>query len=369
MAGYQLYEENLDRIQRTMRFEKTDRAPVLPVANAWCTRPIGVTLADYCVDGPYSVDVHLRCWTSIDPVVDAVQCCLYNVYFLMPMWLSRVRIPGIDLPADDLWQVEEAELVTVGDYHEIVSGGFGPWYGKFLKERLGDPLSKLGPSLGAVAPSFERYKEAGIVPLVAANITIPFEMFCGGRSMAALMMDMYKRPDLLEEVLGAAFEEVHESNRRLLQAVKPLGVWVGGWRGASSLMSPAMWRRYVWPHYKATVEMVVEEGAIPVLHLDSDWTSSLAHFRELPKHKCIMALDGATDIRKAREAMSGHMAILGDVHPASLAFGTPEEVSGYVKGLIKEFGGRGYMVGSGCDIPFNAKLDNVRAMLQAAYDA
>jgi uroporphyrinogen-III decarboxylase len=43
-------------------------------------------------------------------------------------------------------------------------------------------------------------------------------------------------------------------------------------------------------------------------------------------------------------------------------------VSDYVKGLIGEFGARGYMVSSGCDIPFNAKLENVEAMLRAAYE-
>jgi uroporphyrinogen-III decarboxylase len=51
-----------------------------------------------------------------------------------------------------------------------------------------------------------------------------------------------------------------------------------------------------------------------------------------------------------------------------LAFETPKDVKEYVQNLIKEFGSRGYMVSSGCDIPFNAKIENVQAMISAAYE-
>ncbi|MDR1658340.1 MAG: uroporphyrinogen-III decarboxylase [Deltaproteobacteria bacterium] len=368
MDNSQIYSDNLERIQKTMRFEKTDRVPVLPTANAWTTRPLGIKLADYCANGPTTIDVHLKCWQKVQPTVDALQCVLYNTDFLKPMWLSQVRVPGVDLPDDELWQVEEAELVTVDDYHKILSTGYYKWLDGFLKEKLGDPFKDLQPTIAAGPEATQKCIEAGIVPLVPCIITIPFEMLCGGRSMINLMMDMYRRGDLLEKVLNAAFEEVLVANRNLLRATKPVGCWVGGWRGASSLMSPDMWKRFVWPHFKATVEMAVEEGVIPVLHLDSDWTNSLEYFRELPRYQCIMSPDGATDIHKARQVMKDHMAILGDVSAALLAFGPPQEVSDYVKGLIKEFDGRGYMVSSGCDIPFNAQVENVEAMLRAAYE-
>ncbi|MDR1677623.1 MAG: uroporphyrinogen-III decarboxylase [Deltaproteobacteria bacterium] len=368
MDNSKLYEANFDRIKKTMAFEKTDRVPVLPTGNAWCTRPIGMKLADYCANPVASVDVHLKCWHTVTPMVDALQCVVYDTNFLKPQWLSNVRVPGVDLPEDELWQVEENELMTVEDYQKIIDGGFYNWLGPFLVEKLGDPLTALQPTIASGASAIEKVIQAGIVPLVPAIVTIPFEVFCGGRSMIKMMMDMYKRPDLLSEALEVAFKEMLEANRGLMRAMKPVGCWVGGWRGASGLMSPKMWNRFVWPHFKATVEMCIEEGVIPVLHLDSDWTNSLEYFRELPKYKCIMSPDGATDIHKAREAMDGHMAILGDVPAAMLAFSQPQEVSDYVKGLIKEFGGKGYMVSSGCDIPFNAKIENVEAMIRAAHE-
>jgi uroporphyrinogen-III decarboxylase len=62
------------------------------------------------------------------------------------------------------------------------------------------------------------------------------------------------------------------------------------------------------------------------------------------------------------------MAILGDVDSETPALDTPGDVKRYVQNLIKEFGGQGYMVSSGRDLPFNAKIENVQAMVTAAHE-
>ena len=105
---------------------------------------------------------------------------------------------------------------------------------------------------------------------------------------------------------------------------------------------------------------------IAILHMDQDWTRDLARFRELPKGKCILALDGSTDIYKAKEVLGDHMCIMGDVPAPKLSHGTPDEVYVYCQKLIRELGPEGFILHSGCDIPENAQLDNVRAMVAAA---
>jgi uroporphyrinogen-III decarboxylase len=79
---------------------------------------------------------------------------------------------------------------------------------------------------------------------------------------------------------------------------------VGGWRTAPFMLSPDMWQRFVWPYFKQVVCEVVDAGLIALLHLDSDWT--------------------------------------------------------------RELGPAGFTLQSGCDIPTNAKLENVQAMVAAA---
>jgi len=81
-----------------------------------------------------------------------------------------------------------------------------------------------------------------------------------------------------------------------------------------------------------------------------------------------MELDSKTDIRKAKEILGDMMCILGDVPAELLAFGTYDEVYAHTTKLIDDIGPVGYIVASGCDIPSNAKPENVKAMADAAHN-
>jgi uroporphyrinogen-III decarboxylase len=111
--------------------------------------------------------------------------------------------------------------------------------------------------------------------------------------------------------------------------------------------------------------VAVEEGAIPVLHFDADWTRDLERFKEFPKGKCVLSLDGKTDIFKAKEILGDHMCLMGDVPARMLSLGTPQEVAEYSRRLINEVGPGGFILAQGCDIPPDAQYDNVKAMIDA----
>jgi uroporphyrinogen-III decarboxylase len=134
------------------------------------------------------------------------------------------------------------------------------------------------------------------------------------------------------------------------------------------MYSPEMWNRFVWPYFRQLVYAVTHAGLIALLHLDSDWTRELKRFRELPKARCIMALDGETDIFKAKETLGDHMCLMGDVPAAMLYLDSPDQVYNYSNRLIRELGPQGFILQSGCDIPANASLENVRAMVTAATE-
>ncbi len=78
-------------------------------------------------------------------------------------------------------------------------------------------------------------------------------------------------------------------------------------------------------------------------------------------------MDGFTDIFKAKEILGNHMCLMGDVPPALLSLGTPEQVTQYCRRLIDQVGrGGGFILAQGCTVPAEAKFENVRAMVEAA---
>lgn len=135
------------------------------------------------------------------------------------------------------------------------------------------------------------------------------------------------------------------------------------------MLSPEMWERFVWRYFRKLVHHVVDVGLIPILHLDGCWNRELPRFRELPEAKVIMALDSHTDIFRAKKLLGDHLCLMGDVPANMLAFEGPERIHSYCCRLIREIGPKGFILHSGCDIPENAKLENVRAMLSACLGA
>ena len=170
-----------------------------------------------------------------------------------------------------------------------------------------------------------------MVPFTPAVATIPYEYFCGGRSMKEFLLDLFRHGDKVQAAMDAALPVLIENMRAAIRGLGVMGLWIGGWRSASEFVSPRLWNRFVFPYFKAMVEAAVEEGAIPVLHFDANWTRDLERLREFPKGKCVLSLDGKTDIFKAKQILGDHMCIMGDVHPAHVCSGHSRRSDGLLQ--------------------------------------
>ena len=359
----ELYEERLDRIKTAVALDKPDRVPVVPLANAFCARHMGVKMSEFCTNPEISNRTIIRSFSELGEF-DGLQSAAFYAPSLGMLWLSRIKLPGYDLPEGELWQVDEQELMTTENYDKIINEGNNKFLRDYYREKLDNLEAKLQP-MEYMPKAQQAIEDLGIVMFCGGNVTIPYESFCGGRSMTKFLQDLFRIPDKVQAAMDVAIVDIIENTRQMLQATKPLAVWTGGWRSASEFLSPRLWRRFVFPYYKQLVQAVVDEGVIPILHFDSDWTRDLENLREMPKGKCVLALDGATDIYKAKEILGDHMCIMGDVPAALLSLGTPGEVNEYCQRLINEIGPAGFILSSGCDIPPNAKPENVKAMIDS----
>ncbi len=346
-----------------------DKVPVVLESVAWSARVTGMTLQTFLSDPLLATQANIDAFAAVGNA-DSVNNPSFDVSSLSFLWMTRVKRPGFDLGEDEPWQVEEAGLMTPDDYERIVAEGWGPFQAAYLNERVApgkfDDFIKFVQGTGAVVDKVD----AADVPFLSVGVlTTPFEYLCGGRSFSQFIFDLYRMPDKVETAMQAMMPGLNDAGIGLSTAVGSPGVWIGGWRSASKMLAPPLWERFVFPYLKDIVAQVDAAGLIPILHLDSDWTRDLARFRELPAKKCILSLDSMTDIRRAKEALGDHMCIMGDVPPALLSSGTSQEVYDHCRRLIADIGPTGYILQSGCDIPVDAPLENVKAMADAAADA
>jgi Uroporphyrinogen-III decarboxylase len=365
-TNQELYNERLNRIKAAIAIEKPDRVPVVIANDAFAANHMGVKMSEYIKDPA------LCNKTMVDSVlalggVDGVQLVLASPPALSMLWLAKVEVPGVELAEDKLWQVLEQELMKVEDYDTIINNGWNAFVADYYKNRLDNLMDRVKPTLEYTPQANRNFIEAGIPNINNGKMpATPYELFCGGRTMVKFMRDMYKIPDKVQAAMDTIISENFENTRQMLRDKKPFGCWVGGWRGASEFLRPKLWERFVWPYFKKYADLAIEEGVVPIFHLDGNWERDLEYFKDFPKGKCIISPDSATDIYKIKEVLGDSMCIMGDVPPSMLTLGTPDEVYNYSTKLIKELGPTGYILGQGCDIPPNAKVENVKAMVAAA---
>ncbi len=369
METESLLKERRVRIAKAVALEKTDRIPVVLEYSAFAARVTHTQMAEFISSPLKATETMIEAYRRIGDG-DAINYGTSSPYGLSYSYGAKVQVPGVDLPPDDIWQVVESELMKIDDYDQILEIGWPDFFKKFLLERVYDDAApNLLPANQERVDSVALWAQEGVPVLSGGTITTPFELLCGSRSLEKFFLDLTSIPDKIEAVMNQIVPHLAHRECKRAKKMGCAAAWIGGWTAAPFILSPPMWSRFVWPYFRQLVYEVIETGLIALLHLDANWDRELERFTEFPRGKVIVALDGDTDIYRAKEILGDHFCIMGDVPPAMLAFDTPDDVFNYCRKLIRNLGPEGFILHSGCDIPANAKLENVQAMVSAAMES
>jgi hypothetical protein len=217
-------------------------------------------------------------------------------------------------------------------------------------------------------------EETGIPLLMGGRMCHPLDLLQYYRGINQLTMDLFETPDVVKRFLDGMVE--YEAMRAMRQAeIMGAGEVPGAEviffvNGGPPGMSPRIFDEFYWPYAKRMIDLVVNRGFKVWNHWDNDLTPNLETMRAvadgLPKGRIVMDFE-KTDMAKAKEILGDKVCLYGNVPSAMYVYGTPEEVDAYCKKLIEVCApGGGYILGSECEVPWDAKPENIRAMLRAA---
>jgi uroporphyrinogen-III decarboxylase len=341
------------------------------MATAFSPRFMGMSQAEFVTNPDAPVEVTIAAMDRLGDL-DGINMMpgAFQTVKLSLLWLSKIAMPGRELPEDALWQVQEAELMTVDDYDFVLDKGWNAFLEDYRPKILDMQLYEshiewIGKDFSEVP---KRFRNAGYDIMACGSTTIPFESLCGARSMPKFFLDLYRIPDKVKAVMDVMLPNLIKMGIRAAELTGVPRVWVGGWRSASALLAPKIWDTLVFPYFFDMVNALSEKGILSVLHWDQDWTRDLSRLLEFPAKKCVLNLDGMTDVRKVKEILGDHMAILGDVPATLFATGSPDDIYEYVKSLIRDVGPTGLLLCPGCDGPINAKPENMEAFVAAGRE-
>ena len=376
MAGETMTSK--ERVMAAMQLEKPDRVPIDILASAApFSRLAGITQMEYFSNEEKASDTIKKVfeytggWDLDLASITSSSLAAAKIGTTLALGL-KLAFPGTELPDDYSYQACEEEVLKPEDYDTIAEIG---WQ-KFMIEDFAfrilditpeDLVKTLEESAQWFFRAIDEWRKRGVVTLypVTPFVTHPFFRLSLGRSMIKFTEDLYYNPERVERAMKTMTRELIEDWINGCKMFDQKFAFIVEERAGGFFFPPKIFERFWWPYTLEIVDALWSEGIVTWFHLDQCWDKNIPYFKQLPRGSAVLALDGTTDIFAAKEVLRNHLCLAGDVHPALLSLGKPEEVEAYCKRLIDEVGpDGGFILSSGCEIPAAVTMENWRAMVQ-----
>jgi uroporphyrinogen-III decarboxylase len=185
------------------------------------------------------------------------------------------------------------------------------------------------------------------------------------RGMQRALLDLVEQPQLVHAVMekGVAIA-VEKGKFNLDLGIKVLRL--NDSVGNMSVISPKHWREFIFPHMKAVCDEL--HAYNPDVKIYCHICGNILPIAEdlvQTGLDCIGPLDplGGFTPADVRQRVGQDIALMGGVNTLTFLQGTPDDILQEAQLCIKQAGEQGgYILSSGCVIPRDAKVENLRAL-------
>jgi hypothetical protein len=372
-----------ERFEAAFRMEQTDRLPMAPIHNYLVPYLAGITIWEEFFEPEKLVQALLNHRHLIGDFQES--------YVINMNHLSLLGRAGWDQTTLD-WRIYEHyppegnvpnlfEKPIITDYDDVLQRGFAPI---LFNRKLGNDIWKR--SIDDFLYFHYDYKErlaramrqfveqTGVALLKGGRACHPLDLLQYYRGIYNLTMDIYERPDQVKEMCEwfVEYESLWAMDEAMIMGAGevPGADVIFFVNGGPPGMSPDIYREFYWPYAKRMIDIWVNRGFKVWNHWDNDHTPFLDTIKTindgLPAGKIVMDFE-KTNMKRAKDVLGGTVCIYGNVPSAMLVYGTPDDVDAYCKDLIDYCApGGGFFLGGECEVPWDSKVENIRAMMDAA---
>ncbi len=172
----------------------------------------------------------------------------------------------------------------------------------------------------AVADVGRAALEAGIPALYGGRSRAPFD-FLGDslRGTKGIMMDMYRRPDKLQEALERLTPIIVDRTVEAANASGSPVVTITLHKGPGGFMSGKQFETFYWPSLRKVMLGLIEEGLVPMPFAEGDYMPRLDVIKDMPRGSTVWYFE-AVDMAKAKEivgkdnCIAGNLAVVPSLH-------------------------------------------------------
>jgi hypothetical protein len=188
------------------------------------------------------------------------------------------------------------------------------------------------------------------------------------RGTQGIMKDIYRQPQMLLKAMDMLSEISIDS---IIAQVNNTGTQIVMFplhKGADGWMSQKQFETFYWPSLRKILSALVNEGILPLCFAEGSFNTRLDTINVFPKGGVCWYFD-QTDMVKAKKKLGDKSCIMGNVPSSLLIAGSYTQVKEYCRNLIETCGvGGGYILAPGSAGIDRAKVENLRAMVDAARE-
>lgn len=397
----ELYAERVKRFKDTVELKVPDRVMVAPLFQFFPVFHAGFTVKDVMYDFSKAYKAGKETILEFDPDM-CIGPLAYPGKALELLKYKLLKWPGHGVKDDKSYQFVEDEYMRSDDYDHFlddpsdfmfrkylprVCGALEPltmttsahdatWLGLFSYVAMfGQPgvinaleaLTKAGQEFLAWYGSLGKFnmemKELGYPNMVGGFAFAPFDVIGDTmRGTTGIMLDMYRQPDKLLKAIEKVTPWTIETAINSAKAAGNPVVMFALHKGADGFLSPEQYETFYWPSLKKVMLALIDEGLVPFIYSEGEYTTRLELLADVPKGKVIYHFE-RVDIYKAKEILGGIACLTGNVPNNLLYTGTPEDVKDYCRELIDVWGKGGGFILDAAAVIDEAKPENIKAMI------
>lgn len=339
----------IERVRNAIAARPTDRVPVGPYVANWAARWSGRPLGTYCRDGTAMARAHIEAYERVGYDVVFPDC---DNYYLAEGFGCRTVIPEDDIASLQRPAVSSIEAVFDLEPPDPRRDGRMP----VVLEAIALLREALGPNVAIRAP--------GTGPFALASYLVGIDEFLKMVARVHHGHDDDLRP-ALDHMLELTTQSLIAFGMAEIEAGADI-VQCGDSLASSSVISPAMYERWVLPLHQRVFAAWKEAGAVTALHICGDNTRVLG--LQADTGADIIAVDHLVDLKTAKRAIGERVCLIGNLDPVTtMRYGTPADVAAAAGERLEAAaeGGR-YILGTGCEVPVDTPVENLDALVEAA---
>lgn len=399
------YQTNLQRFVDSVFLEKQpDRVPVFITGTFLVPNLYGLSPYEAMYDYEAVIEAHIRFLRDFDPDYALTPTTIGSGKVLEIIGFKQYRWPGHGVPSTSVYQYVERPYMEDHEYEILINDPSDFWLRCYLPRvcEVFEPFAKIPPltdlweiinytpffsafGIDEVQKALNKLSEAGkeakswvekvksfsleakalgYPVLVGGTTKAPFDLIADTlRGTKGALIDMYKRPDLLQKALERLTPIAILQGIRGARASGNPVVFIPLHKGSDEFMSDRQFKTFYWPTLRTLIEGLVEEGCIPYVFAEGSFNSRLDYLKELPKASCFWRFE-RTDMAEAKKKVGDWVCISGNVPPAILMHGSPQEVKDYCKRLIDTCAAGGGFILSPASTLDEARPENIKAMIE-----